>query len=114
MADDAATGIYREIGRRIAATRRQRKPRLSQKDLAEAVDLSRTSVVNIERGRHRIQIHVLYVIAQMLGVEPHDLLPPLVRGDDGAALPTSFMKLLLPKEQAAVKRLVTHSGGSSS
>src|SRR5206468_341809 len=30
--------------------RRQRKPR--QKDLADAVDLSRTSVVNIERGRH--------------------------------------------------------------
>ena len=70
-------------------------------------------MVNIERGRHRIQIHVLYAIAQVLGVEPHDLLPPLL-GDDGTALPSSFMKLLLPKEQAAVKRLVTRSGGSTS
>jgi len=70
-------------------------------------------MVNIEQGRHRIQIHVLYSIARVLGVEPHYLLPTVV-GDDGNALPTSFNKLLRPEERAAVRRLVTNPGGSSS
>jgi DNA-binding XRE family transcriptional regulator len=47
--------------------------KLSQQELADAVGLSRASVVNVERGRHRVQIHLLYEIARVLGVEPQDL-----------------------------------------
>jgi len=40
-----------------------------------ALRLSRTSVTNIERGRQPIQLHTLYKIADIFGVEPTALLP---------------------------------------
>jgi transcriptional regulator with XRE-family HTH domain len=40
-----------------------------------ALGLSRTSITNIERGRQPIQLHTLYKIAEVLGVEPTALLP---------------------------------------
>lgn len=40
-----------------------------------ALGLSRTSITNIERGRQPIQLHTLYKIADVLGVEPTALLP---------------------------------------
>lgn len=97
--------LYREIGRRIANARRNREARVSQEELAQNIGLSRTSVVNIERGRHRIQIHVLYAIARFLGVEAVDLLPSAT--PDGKELPESFAKLLSPAEKSAVGRLVS-------
>jgi transcriptional regulator with XRE-family HTH domain len=57
---------------------------MSQATLGGRVKLSRTSIVNIECGRHRIQIHVLYEIARVLGVDPRrHLLPPL-RADEAS------------------------------
>ena len=39
------------------------------------MDLTRTSITNIEKGRQPIQLHSLYLVAQSLGVEVKDLLP---------------------------------------
>lgn len=67
--------IYLIIGQRV---RRERGTRgLSQEQLARSVGLSRTSMTNIEAGRQRISVHVLYSIARALAVEPRDLLPLL-------------------------------------
>lgn len=66
--------IYRRLGE-IVAERRQRAG-LRQQDLADRVRLSRTSIVNIEKGRQRVAVHHLYAIAAALAVTPADLLPP--------------------------------------
>lgn len=57
--------IYHKIGRNIYLLRKQRK--MTQESLAQLLRLSRTSVSNMEKGTHRIQIHILYQIAEVLG-----------------------------------------------
>jgi transcriptional regulator with XRE-family HTH domain len=67
--------LYAEIGRRIRRARLDRE--LSQTELARSIGLSRVSLVNIEQGKQRAPVHVLYEIAESLEVRPHDVLPPL-------------------------------------
>src|SRR5438445_9241902 len=62
------------FGKRL---RSQRKGRRSQDALAEYLDVSRTSVSNIERGRHRVFLDQAYLAARALGVTLNDLLPTL-------------------------------------
>ncbi len=79
MAEDGYDELYGEIGRRIRRARESSDT--SQEALADNVKLSRTSVVNIEKGRQRPPIHTLYSIARVLGVKPHDLLPEVRAGE---------------------------------
>ena len=65
--------LYREFGI-LLATERKRK-RLSQAQLAKLVNLSRTSITNIECGRQPIQLHQLYFFASILRIDAHNLLP---------------------------------------
>jgi transcriptional regulator with XRE-family HTH domain len=65
--------IYIEIGRLIRQERR--KAGLTQEQLAAGLEMSRTSVVNIERGRQRVLVHILYDIAEVLDCLPGDLAP---------------------------------------
>lgn len=113
MSTESALGIYSQIGQRIAKLRKSRDPRLKQEDLASAAHLSRASMVNIERGRHRVQIHVLYDIARALGVEPRDLLPPSTNPEFTAQIPNDFAKQLRPKELAMVGSLLGGRKGDS-
>jgi transcriptional regulator with XRE-family HTH domain len=50
---------------------------MSQELLAERSNLSRTSIVNIERGRQGVSLSTLYRLAAALNVPPTVLLPPL-------------------------------------
>lgn len=110
MQDPSIDTLYREIGRVIYQLRgNQRNPKMSQKALAEAVGISRASIANIERGHHRVQLHVLYDIATVLDVEPHDLMPHLDRQDRATHLPEDIKKELNPRERAAVDRLLRPS-----
>ena|SRR5437870_306387 len=102
----ASSALYRDIGRAVHRLRDQRKPKMSQQALADAIGLSRASVANIERGHHRIQIHVLYDIAAALDLEPHDLLPHPGRKQPERRLPEDITKALSPKEQVAVGRFL--------
>lgn len=65
--------LYEAVGERIAHARRARG--LTQDALAAEVSLTRTSITNIERGRQRVPLHVLWVIATALHVSPVSLLP---------------------------------------
>src|SRR5205809_7699659 len=69
--------VYVETGRRIQEARN--KARMTQERLAEAIGLSRGSMSNIERGRHKILLHTVEDIARALDVELHDLIPPRPR-----------------------------------
>jgi transcriptional regulator with XRE-family HTH domain len=65
--------FYAEFG--IKLKRAREKAGLTQKQLADRVELPRTSVTNIEHGRQRIALHQLIQFGQALGVEPLELLP---------------------------------------
>jgi len=62
------------FGKRLQS---QRKGRRNQDQLAEALDLSRTTISNIERGQHRVFLDQAYLAAQALGIPLADLLPTL-------------------------------------
>lgn len=65
--------IYSEMGSLIRAERK--KLGITQEELGERVGLKRTSITNIERGTQKIQVHILYAIAEALGVSASSLLP---------------------------------------
>ncbi len=65
--------FYRELGRIISQKRKG--THLNQAALGGKVGLSRTSITNIECGRQQVAVHMLYELANALGVEPHELLP---------------------------------------
>jgi DNA-binding XRE family transcriptional regulator len=99
--------LYQAIGRRIREERERPELKMSQTKLADLLHLSRVSVVNMEKGRHRVPIDVLYDVARILSIEPHDLLPRLESSAAGATrkLPKEFQKLT-PAARVAVSRLI--------
>lgn len=58
--------IYKTIGKNIRVARTKQK--VTQKELAKAVGLTRTSVVHIESGRQRIDIEKIIIASNFLGV----------------------------------------------
>jgi transcriptional regulator with XRE-family HTH domain len=74
MSDTADVSyFYAEFGVRLKKARERAS--LTQKELAERVELPRTSITNIEHGRQRIALHQLVQFAAALGVETLELLP---------------------------------------
>jgi transcriptional regulator with XRE-family HTH domain len=65
--------FYAAAGKRICDVRNSK--RVTQERLAFQVSLTRTSIINIEKGRQQILLHTLVEIARALGVEVSDLLP---------------------------------------
>lgn len=108
-----STELYPEIGKAISRQRRAATPKVSQEQLAASVGLSRASIVNIERGRHRIQIHTLYDIAQALGVDAHSLLPSTNVHQVVESLPAEFRRGLSAKELLAVGRMLKPRGDAN-
>ncbi len=70
--------LYRLVGERIRTMRQHTAPRMSQAQLAERLNVSRASIVNIEAGRQRPPLHVLWQIAEVLGTELSVLIPSRV------------------------------------
>jgi transcriptional regulator with XRE-family HTH domain len=73
--------IYRDFGHLLRTARRQAK--LTQEALGKRVGLSRTSITNIEQGNQHVGLHLLYGLANAVGVRPIDLLPPKSVAADG-------------------------------
>jgi DNA-binding XRE family transcriptional regulator len=65
--------VYRAFGNLVRLGRERRD--LSQEKLGRFVGLSRTSIVNIEKGRHHLVIHQLLAFARALEMPPEALLP---------------------------------------
>jgi len=65
--------FYQEIGSRIRNARNLAN--VSQDDLAIRLGLTRASIINIEKGRHKPSLHVLLEIASMLMVNYISLIP---------------------------------------
>ena len=64
---------YVALGKQIALAR---QPKMTQEGLAKKLSLTRTSIINIEKGRQQVLVHTLADIAGALGVPVTTLLPP--------------------------------------
>lgn len=65
--------LWSEIGSRVKSRRHELG--MTQKELADATELSRTSIANLEAGRQRLVLDDLYAAAEVLGVDICVLLP---------------------------------------
>lgn len=68
--------FYQMFGSRVRALRE--KSNVTQEELGRRIDLSRTSIVNIEKGRQRVLLHQIVEIAGALDAKPAELLPKAV------------------------------------
>jgi transcriptional regulator with XRE-family HTH domain len=73
VTEDEIDRFYLELGRRVRDARTDAG--VTQAHLAEEIQMTRSSVANLEAGRQRVPLHLLFAIADTLGVEPGSLLP---------------------------------------
>lgn len=87
------TLLYNLIGESV---RRQRiRVDMTQAQLANAVGVLRTSIANIEAGRQKPPLHLLYKLCMEFGVEVADILP----GNAVITQPTVITIEGTPKEE---------------
>ena len=96
---DLPTRVYKAVGARIAALRRTVGSRkITQDELAKrTATLTRSAIANIERGRQRVAVHHLYLIARALGTSLEALLPPMndVLGQPDTSVTSPTLKKLV-------------------
>ncbi len=97
--------FYAEMGRRIKNERN--KKNLSQEDLATVVNLTRTSITNIEKGRQKPLAHTLWDIARKLSIDINSLFPSV---DEPYK---DVLKELPEAHQRAIKAALEGEGGDS-
>lgn len=98
--------FYAQLGKRIQQARIHAG--LKQEQLALSLNLSRTSVTNIERGRQHLQVHHLVRVADILGVSVDTLLNGLLTPFEEGTLPVAAEKLEAP-EREWVRRITSRS-----
>lgn len=67
--------VQQAFGLRLRSVRQASTDKTSQADLAAALEVTRTSICNIENGRHRVFLDQIYAAANLLKVPVTDLLP---------------------------------------
>ena len=70
---------------------------MTQAELGRRIGLSRTSVTNIEQGRHHVSLHQFLRIASALEVAPEALLPQLPQKLAGSRM-ADLLPAGLPKD----------------
>ncbi|TDO83742.1 DNA-binding XRE family transcriptional regulator [Flavobacterium chryseum] len=79
MTEDEQQLFYIKLGSKIKDERL--KAEIKQEAFASFLNLSRASIVNIEKGRQRPPIHLLWSIAKILNIEVMELLPQFNASD---------------------------------
>lgn len=80
MTEDEQKDLYQKLGSRIKDLRE--KANLKQGAFAELLNLTRASIVNIEKGRQRPPIHLLWDVSRILKVDVIEILPNQSKPDD--------------------------------
>jgi transcriptional regulator with XRE-family HTH domain len=73
MTQNERSRLYNIIGQRICMLRQAKG--FSQQEFAIKLRISRASVVNIEKGRQQAPLHLLWLIAESLDTQIHQLIP---------------------------------------
>ncbi|MFT3909760.1 MAG: helix-turn-helix transcriptional regulator [Ferruginibacter sp.] len=66
--------FYIHVGEKVRFQRL--KARMDQETLSRHLNLSRTTIINIEKGRQRLSLEHAWLAAQILNISIEDLLPP--------------------------------------
>ena len=90
--------FYKELGRRIYASRRAKG--VSQEQIGLAAGLSRTSITNIEKGRQPVDVQALCRIARALQSEVYEFIPDL------PVVPADLPAELKPQQREWVSRVL--------
>jgi len=102
--------LYQLIGHRLRKVRSSKK--LSQDKVAKKAGLSRTSITNIEHGRHSLLVHTLFRLAGALEVEPLELIADAAAAMKRGKPELRFSVGVSNKEKKAIKpfleKLVGH------
>jgi transcriptional regulator with XRE-family HTH domain len=72
--------FYEQFGQRVRSARLDLG--LNQEALGHRVGLERSSISNVEKGRQRVQLHMLLEFAAALNVPPVQLLPEATAASD--------------------------------
>jgi len=102
--------LYRQLGERIRLKRVN--ARVTQSQLGEATGLLRTSVTNIEAGRQKAPLHVIYRMCAFLGIEVATVLPEIgVVAEMGNEVVTAPQQLqnTLPRTAAFLQQVIDDS-----
>jgi len=105
--------LYKIIGERIR--KRRLDAGLSQAELAEASGHLRTSITNIEAGRQKAPLHVLYELCGLLGIEPISIFPLREEVLEQSLVSVNIGKSVeaVPPEAAVVLKQLLKSGTRS-
>ena len=90
MEKSKENAVYEIVGANIKRFRQDEK--INQLTLASKINLSRTSLVNIEQGKQHPSLLLLLKIAESLGVTLHDLIPKFVESDSKKEIITRITK----------------------
>lgn len=93
MANPIQEKFYQQVGERITIARKEAG--MKQDALASFLDLSRVSVVNIEKGRQHPSLYQIKEIARILNVSVESLIPDTVATDDKSK--SNWQKLIKAK-----------------
>ncbi len=97
--------LYPYIGHQIQTIRQ--KKGYTQTDLARLLDLSRTTVVNIEQGRQAVMLHTLITLTHAFHVSLSEFLPTNIPVEPtkktSTAFPTNVVKDMEPEDRALMK-----------
>ncbi len=77
--DAGVEDFYEQFGQRVRTARLGLG--LNQEALGRRVGLERSSISNVEKGRQRVQLHMLLEFATALKVPPTQLLPDTAASD---------------------------------
>lgn len=80
MTEQEQKSLYSAIGLKIKEFRQKRE--LNQEAFAQLLNLTRASIVNIEQGRQRVTIHMIYDICKITNVNFTDILPELQKDEE--------------------------------
>lgn len=92
MTDKDKNNFYSELGHHILLARK--KANLSQNELSKKVNMSRASIVNIEKGRQHPPIHLLWEIAEILHTDVQNLIPDFAPISEEVELKNVFERVL--------------------
>lgn len=71
--DQSIDAFYMHVGEKVRFQRK--KANMDQETLASHLNLSRTTVINIEKGRQRLSLEHAWLAAKILGIPIEELLP---------------------------------------
>ena len=95
--NETTNNIFTEIGKRLKEARIICN--IKQDYIAEKTGLNRSSISNIETGRHQVSLIVLYKICEILELSMSDLLPSYLDSSND-----NFKKEMLKKQKENLEK----------